>query len=82
MDTTGGYLNWYNTGSDNTGGTMTLYRGSYDVGPWEVYDTRAWAVNGEWMPVVELDPGWYVCSSTGNGSAYVGESSLSNAINV
>jgi len=67
-------------GADNTGGLLTLYFSLISGGPYAPAGGTAWASTWDWGGDPPNNAGFYVATSTGNGTAYAGESVYSDQI--
>ena len=65
----------------DVGGTVRLYRADTPGPPYTLEDGPfAWSATYNWGELAGYGPGYYVCTETGNGVDYVGESAFSNEI--
>ena len=64
--------------SGNEDGTLTLWYCETETGEYSIDTTGvSWETPYSWGEEISLTPGWYKGSQTGNGTAYIGESVLS-----
>jgi hypothetical protein len=68
------------TGSDDFGGTVSLFYSADGIVPFALVQKKDWQSVADWGDPGALDFGHYYGSETGNDSVYHGESSPSNVI--
>jgi hypothetical protein len=62
----------------NNRGTLNIYLGPTESGPWSLWGTHVWVFEYGWSDIGDAPVGYYYCEEIGNNSTWFGTSQPSN----